>query len=126
MPNDILIVDDCRLTAKILGRVMKEMGFEVHTAQSGEEAIDFLSKNATPSLLFVDWVMPGLSGIEFIAWLRAQDTTKSVPVLMVTAERDLSKIAEAIQSGANEYIMKPFSPEIIQEKLRLLGIEVGV
>ena len=126
MPNNILIVDDCRMTAKILGRVMKELGFEVHTAQSGEEAIEYLSKNAIPSLLFVDWVMPGVSGVELVAWLRAQEPTKRVPVLMVTAERDLSRIAEAIQCGANEYIMKPFSPEIIQEKLRILGIDVGV
>jgi two-component system chemotaxis response regulator CheY len=66
-----------------------------------------------------------MSGVEFVAWLRAQKPTHATPVLMVTAQRDLSQIAEALQSGANEYIMKPFSREAIEEKLKLLGIDSG-
>jgi len=123
--NDILIVDDCKFTTKVLARLMTDLGFEVATAQSAEEAVGFLETHTPPSLFFVDWVMPGMSGIEFVTWLRGQAPTNSIPVVMVTAQRDMTQIAEAIQSGANEYIMKPFSREVIEEKLKLLGIEVG-
>jgi two-component system chemotaxis response regulator CheY len=123
MPTrEILIVDDCKFTTKRLSQVMSELGFTVHTAMSGEEAIQFLETHEPPSLFLVDWVMPGLSGVELVAYLRAQKSTANTPVLMVTGETDMSRIAEAIKSGANEYIMKPFSKEIVEEKLTLLGI----
>jgi two-component system chemotaxis response regulator CheY len=125
VPNDILIVDDCKFTTKVLARLMQEMGFEVATAQSAEEAVGFLETHEPPSLFFVDWVMPGMSGVEFVTWLRGQTPTNKVPVVMVTAQKDMTQIAQAIQSGANEYIMKPFSREVIEEKLKLLGIDVG-
>ncbi len=125
MPKDILIVDDCKFTTKVLSQVMVEMGFAVHAAQSAEEAVGYLETHEPPSLFFVDWVMPGMSGVEFVSWLREQSPTKTTPVLMVTAQRDLAQIAEALQKGANEYIMKPFSKEVIAEKLELLGIDSG-
>jgi two-component system chemotaxis response regulator CheY len=123
--KDILIVDDCKFTTKVLSQCMQELGYEVHTALSAEEAVTFLEMHEPPSLFFVDWIMPGMSGVEFVAWLRAQNTTQGTPVLMVTAQRDLSQIAEALKSGANEYIMKPFSKEAIEEKLKILGIDSG-
>lgn len=125
MPKDILIVDDCRFTTKVLSQCMEELGYEVHTALSAEEAVGYLEMNQPPSLFFVDWIMPGMSGVEFVSWLRAQKLTQATPVLMVTAQRDLSQITEALQKGANEYIMKPFSKEAIEEKLKILGIETG-
>ena len=125
MTKDILIVDDCTFTTKVLSQCMMDLGYEVHTALSAEEAVSFLEMHEPPSLFFVDWIMPGMSGVEFVAWLRAQKPTESTPVLMVTAQRDLSQIAEALKSGANEYIMKPFSKEAIEEKLKILGIDSG-
>jgi len=125
MAKDILIVDDCRVTTKVLSGLMGQLGFAVHTAQSGEDAIRFLEMHEPPSLFLVDWVMPGMSGVDFVSWLRAQKHLEGVPVLMVTAEHDISRIAEAIRSGANEYIMKPFSREAMEEKLHILGIDAG-
>jgi len=125
MPKDILIVDDCRLTTKVLSGLMREMGYDVHTAPSAEAAVQFLEMHEPPSLFFVDWVMPGMTGVEFVSWLRAQKATQKTPVLMVTAQNDIKRIAEALESGADEYIMKPFSREVIEEKLLLLGIETG-
>lgn len=125
MTKDILIVDDCKFTTKVLSQCMKELGYDVHTALSAEEAVSFLETHEPPSLFFVDWIMPGMSGVEFVAWLREQRPTQATPVLMVTAQRDLSQIAQALQSGANEYIMKPFSKEAIEEKLKILGIDSG-
>jgi two-component system, chemotaxis family, chemotaxis protein CheY len=123
MGKDILIIDDCKFTTKVLANVMRELGFSVNSVQSGEEAVGYLETHEPPSLFLVDWVMPGMSGVELVAWLRAQATTHNTPVLMVTGEKDLTKVAQAITSGANEYIMKPFSPEVIREKLQILGIE---
>ena len=123
MGKDILIVDDCKFTTKVLSNVMRELGFSVNAVQSGEEAVGYLETHEPPSLFLVDWVMPGMSGVEFVTWLRAQNTTQTTPVLMVTGEKDLTKVAQAITSGANEYIMKPFSREVIEEKLHILGIE---
>ncbi len=123
MTRDILIVDDCRFTTKVLAQCMQELGYEVHTALSAEEAVQFLEMHEPPSLFFVDWIMPGMSGVEFVAWLRSQSPTQTTPVLMVTAQRDLSQIAEALRSGANEYIMKPFTKDAIEEKLKILGID---
>ena len=123
MSKNVLIIDDCKFTTKVLSGVMQELGFTVHTALSGEEAIAFLEMHEPPSLFFVDWVMPGMSGVEFVTWLRSQATTNKTPVLMVTAQRDLTNIMEAMQKGASEYIMKPFTKEAIEEKLRLIGLE---
>ncbi len=125
MAKEILIVDDCKFTTKILSQVMQELGFQAHAARSAEEAIGFLETHEPPALFLVDWVMPGMSGVEFVAWLRAQAPTAKTPVLMVTGERDMTRIAEAIQNGANEYIMKPFSREAVEEKLQILGIQLG-
>lgn len=122
MSKDILIIDDCRLTTKVLAGFIQELGFTAHTARSAEEAVSFLETHEPPGAFFVDWVMPGMSGVEFVTWLREQTYTRETPVLMVTAERDMARIAEAIESGANEYIIKPFSREAIEEKLQILGI----
>jgi len=122
MHNEILIVDDCKFTTKVLSRVMQELGFSVQTALSAEEAVRFLETHEPPSLFLVDWVMPGMSGVEFVSYLREQSATRQIPVVMVTGEKDMARIAEALRTGANEYIMKPFSREVIEEKLRILGI----
>jgi two-component system chemotaxis response regulator CheY len=122
MSTEVLIVDDCKVTSKILSRFMQELGFTVSSVGSGEAAVEFLSLHKSPSLLLVDWVMPGMSGVQLVAWLRSRPELTETPVLMVTGERDLTRVAEALSHGANEYIMKPFSKEILQEKLQLLGI----
>jgi two-component system chemotaxis response regulator CheY len=123
MDTDALIVDDCKFTTKILSRCMQELGFSVTAVASGEEAVRVLSDKPTPTVMLVDWVMPGMSGVELVAWLRSQPKHLNTPVLMVTGERDLTKVMEAMQNGANEYVMKPFSKEDIEEKLRILGIQ---
>lgn len=123
MTKDCLIVDDCKFTTKVLSQCMQELGYDVHTAFSAEEAVGFLETHEPPSLFFIDWVMPGMSGVEFVTWLRAQRSTQATPVLMVTAQKEISQIAQALRSGANEYIMKPFSKEAIEDKLKILGID---
>jgi two-component system chemotaxis response regulator CheY len=123
MSTEVLIVDDCKVTSKILSRFMQELGFSVSSVSSGEAAVEYLTNHQSPSIMLVDWVMPGMSGVQLVAWLRAQPALTETPVLMVTGERDLTRVAEALSNGANEYIMKPFSKEVLEEKLQLLGIQ---
>jgi two-component system chemotaxis response regulator CheY len=101
---------------------MRELGFSVQAVLSAEEAVRFLETHEPPGLFLVDWVMPGMSGVEFVSYLRQQPTTRQTPVVMVTGEKDMTRVAEALRAGADEYIMKPFSKAVIEEKLRILGI----
>jgi two-component system chemotaxis response regulator CheY len=123
MATEALIVDDCKFTTKVLSRVMEELGFAVQSVASGEAAVDFLSNHTAPAILLVDWVMPGMSGVQLVSWMRTHPQHLNTPVVMVTAEKDLAKVMEAMQTGANEYLMKPFSKEDVEEKLRILGFE---
>ncbi len=125
MPKQILIVDARTFTTKIASQEMTKMGFTGQSAQSAEDAVGNLEAHGPPSLFFVDWVMPGMSGVEFVSWLRDERETKSTPVVTGTAQRDLTQISEAVQKGTNEYVMKPFSKEVIAEKLELFGIGSG-
>jgi len=123
MTKKALIVDDCEFTKKFLTRCLTELGFHVDSADSSEDAISKLQNAATPDVILIDWIMPGMSGPELVAWLRAQGTFRDTPILMVTAQKELEKISEALSKGADEYVIKPFSKESIAEKLKLVGIE---
>jgi two-component system chemotaxis response regulator CheY len=122
MSKNALIVDDCEFTKKYLTRCLIELGFHVDSANSGEDAIKKIQSSSTPDVILIDWVMPGMPGPELVSWLRTQQEFKSTPILMVTAQKELSHISEALAKGADEYVMKPFSKESIAEKLKLVGV----
>jgi two-component system chemotaxis response regulator CheY len=124
MSRNALIVDDCGFTKKYLTRCLTELGFHVDCADSSEDAVTKLRSSSTPDVILIDWVMPGMSGPELVAWLRAQSPFKGTPILMVTAQKELPQISEALSKGADEYVIKPFSKESIAEKLQLVGIEI--
>jgi two-component system chemotaxis response regulator CheY len=122
MNKNALIVDDCEFTKKYLTRCLTELGFHVDSATSGEDAIQKIQNSCAPDVILIDWVMPGMPGPELVSWLRSQQGFQSTPILMVTAQKELSNISEALSKGADEYVMKPFSKESIAEKLKLLGV----
>jgi two-component system chemotaxis response regulator CheY len=122
MSKHALIVDDCTFTTKFLTRCLTDLGFVVETSPSGEGAVASLQAGLPADVILIDWVMPGMSGPELVAWLRNQHQFATTPILMVTAQSDLAHIAEALTKGADEYIIKPFSKESIAEKLQLLGM----
>jgi two-component system chemotaxis response regulator CheY len=107
----------------MLSQIVAEAGFEVVQAANGMEALSTLDRVA-PSLglVMVDWHMPQMSGVEFVQQMRANPAFSQVPVVMVTTNHDIEHIAHALEAGANEYVMKPFTRAIIQDKLRLLGL----
>ncbi len=118
-----LIIDDSRAIRRILGSTMRGLGFEVAEASNGKEAlltVDTLGP--TLKLVLVDWNMPEMNGLEFVTKLREDHRFDSAFVIMVTTETATEQVMRALEAGANEYIMKPFTKDVIEDKLRLLGI----
>jgi two-component system, chemotaxis family, chemotaxis protein CheY len=118
-----LIVDDSKSTRMILGRILLELGYEVCEAVNGEDALKVIeSKKAAVNLVLVDWSMPEMNGLDLVKHLRQNPELASLKVIMVTTETDVDHIVSALEAGANEYIMKPFTKDIIRDKLELVGI----
>lgn len=117
-----LVIDDSRTTRMIVGRILREIGFEVMEAGNGQEALTKLDEVGSVDLAMVDWNMPEMTGIEFVRAVRAESAYDEMKMMMVTTESEVEQVAAALEAGANEYAMKPFTKEVIQEKLALLGI----
>ena len=117
-----LIIDDSRTMRMIIGKIVRELGFETFEAGDGREGLQRLAENGTPDLMLVDWNMPAMNGYEFVLAVRANPQHAAAQIMMVTTESELSQIARALEAGANEYVMKPFTKEVLQEKLAILGV----
>lgn len=116
-----MVVDDSRAIRLILSRTLHDLGYDVAEASNGVEALKTLDRSDGMSLVLVDWNMPEMNGLEFVKRVRANQKFQSVKLMMVTTETQPEQIVAAIGAGANEYVMKPFTKEIIEDKLRLLG-----
>lgn len=117
-----LIVDDSRATRTIIKRMLIDVGFEVFEAADGLDALRRLKEIGQADVLLVDWNMPEMNGYELVCALRGDPQYDEVPLMMVTSETELAQMAKALEAGANEYVMKPFTKEVITEKLTLLGV----
>jgi two-component system chemotaxis response regulator CheY len=107
----------------ILARILTRLGFEVAEAGDGREALDRLTADGNDiNLVLIDWNMPVMNGLELVTAVRADEHLRHVTLVMVTTEGEQSKIARALAAGAHEYVIKPFTPEAIAEKLALLGL----
>jgi two-component system chemotaxis response regulator CheY len=118
-----LVVDDSFTMRMILRRSLAARGFEVVEAGNGREALERLSLMRIPDLALVDWNMPEMNGIEFISAIRRDRAYDTMRVVMVTTETEFDQVERALSAGANEYVMKPFSEEILADKLSMLGFE---
>ena len=116
-----LIVDDSRTVRRILRTVLGEAGFDVLEAENGREALLQLDRAPGVGLIVTDWEMPEMDGITLLRNLRDHPDYRAIPVVMVTQETRAARIREALQAGATEYIMKPFTREMLLEKLATLG-----
>jgi len=118
-----LVVDDSRAMRMILRKQLSAQGFQVVEASQGQEALACLREHgATFQIALIDWNMPVMSGLELIKAIRADRELSPLPVLMVTSELEMSSVAQALAAGATEYLMKPFTPEGLNEKLGLMGV----
>ena len=118
----VLVIDDSRAMRSILSHMLRQLGFDVSEATNGREALARLSELERVDLALVDWNMPEMNGIEFVRTVRADSRYNDLPLMMVTTETEVQQVAVALQAGANEYIMKPFTKEVVQEKLVVLGL----
>jgi len=121
MPADpnikILVVDDMSTMRRIVKNIMKQLGFaNVEEAENGEEALIKLRADSF-GFIISDWNMPVMTGIELLRAVRADEKLKTIPLLMVTAEAKKENLIEAIQAGVSNYIVKPFTAEVLQEKM---------
>lgn len=116
-----LIVDDSKVIRMVARKILQELGFETLEAADGEEALHACQKKL-PDAVLLDWNMPVMDGLEYLVALRALPGGDAPIVVFCTTENDIEHIQKAIESGANEYIMKPFDSEIIQAKFLQVGL----
>jgi two-component system, chemotaxis family, chemotaxis protein CheY len=116
-----LVVDDSRAIRMILARTLRELGYEVKEAANGIEALEAIKADRTMSLVLADWNMPEMNGLELVKRLRQDPSLSSLVVVMVTTETEVHQMMTALDAGANEYVMKPFTKDILVEKLQLAG-----
>jgi two-component system chemotaxis response regulator CheY len=116
-----LIVDDSRIIRKVSRRIVEGLGFEVDEAADGAEALAYCAA-MMPELVLLDWNMPVMDGITFLRRLRAQPGGDRPKVLFCTIETAVDRIQEALEAGADDYVMKPFDGEILTSKLAEAGV----
>ncbi len=112
-----LVVDDSSTMRRIIINTLNKLGHkECHEAGNGREGVEKLA--TTPvDMVITDWNMPEMSGIDFIRALRGAEATKKLPILMVTTNAAQDDIVEAMKAGVNNYVVKPFTPDTIKEKI---------
>lgn len=118
-----LVVDDSRTIRAILRKILVELGYEVREAANGKEALEVMEVERTAvQLVLADWNMPEMNGLDLLKELRRNPELASVVVIMVTTETEVEHMVSALEAGANEYVMKPFTKDILMEKLELVGM----
>lgn len=121
----ILVVDDFSTMRRIIKNLLNDLGFmNIVEADDGNTALPVLKKGGI-DFLITDWNMPGMTGIELLKQVRADDKLGSLPVLMVTAEQKREQIVEAAEAGVNGYIVKPFTAQTLKEKMGKIFDRVG-
>ena len=120
-----LVVDDSKAIRMIVGRTLTSLGFEIKEAGNGKEALEVLAAHGPFDLAMVDWNMPVMDGYEFLVAARADAKNASMRIMMVTTETETSQVSRALEAGASEYLMKPFTKEAIGEKLMILGLQAA-
>ena len=116
-----LVVEDSGTIRMILTAYLKKLGFDVTVAVNGRDGLDRLNGMEKADVVLVDWNMPEMDGISFVRAVRANGEYARLPLMMVTTNAELANVAEALKAGADEYLMKPFTADMIREKLALLG-----
>ena len=121
----ILIVDDFSTMRRIIKNLLRDLGFtNTVEADDGITAIPILNSGSI-DFLVTDWNMPGMTGIDLLRHVRADEKLRSLPVLMVTAEAKREQIIEAAQAGVNGYVVKPFTAQALKEKIEKIFERIG-
>ena len=116
-----LVVDDSRVIRRVAVDMLKDLGFAVAEAEHGLAAVEFC-RTRVPDFVLLDWNMPEMDGITCLRKLRAMALEPRPAVVMCTTESGMPKICEALEAGADEYIMKPYDRDVLLDKLEQLGL----
>lgn len=118
-----IVIDDSSAMRMILKRIVTSLGFTVTLAENGQDALDQMSAaDHQFDVALIDWNMPVMNGLEFIQTVRDDPRFGDVTLMMVTTESEQSQMVRALAAGAHEYLIKPFTPDAVAEKLELLGL----
>jgi len=120
---EVLVVDDSKTIRMVLRKILRELGYDVCEAGDGQEALKVMEaeKGAVKAVL-TDWNMPVMNGLELLKHLRQDPDLASLVIIMITTETEAENMMAALEAGANEYVMKPFTKDILKEKLDMVGI----
>ncbi|WP_291952543.1 chemotaxis response regulator CheY [Campylobacter sp.] len=123
----LLVVDDSSTMRRIIKNTLVRLGHkDVLEAEHGLEAWDLLSQNDDIKVLITDWNMPEMNGLELVKKVRAEEKYADMPIIMVTTEGGKAEVITALKAGVNNYIVKPFTPQVLKEKLEdVLGSNEG-
>ncbi|WP_103583645.1 chemotaxis response regulator CheY [Campylobacter concisus] len=114
----ILVVDDSSTMRRIIKNTLQRLGHqEIFEAEHGLEAWNILTQNEGIEVLITDWNMPEMNGLELVKKVRAEQKYVDMPIIMVTTEGGKAEVITALKAGVNNYIVKPFTPQVLKEKL---------
>ncbi len=116
-----LVVDDSKMIRRVAGRILKDLQFITEEAENGQEALT-QCRTSMPDAILLDWNMPIMDGLSFLKTLRSEPNGANPIVVFCTAERSVERITEALDAGADEYVMKPFDSDIIASKFFQAGL----
>ena len=119
-----LVVDDSRATRRILKGLLTPLGFEATEAENGQVALDLIEASGEYDLVVIDWNMPVMNGIALIEAIRSDSRHAKMRLLVVSSRTEIDRIREALEAGADEFLMKPFTKESLLSKLELMDMRV--
>ncbi|MEY4632371.1 MAG: hypothetical protein RIQ81_2491 [Pseudomonadota bacterium] len=123
----ILIVDDFPTMRRITRTLLKQLGYSnCVEAEDGKQGLEMLNREGSIEFVVSDWNMPNMTGLELLGAVRASEKLKKMPFLMVTAEAEQENIMAAVKAGVSNYIVKPFTAQILQDKLNKIFAAYGV
>jgi len=115
-----LIIDDSRAMRMILRTAMTDLGYTIVEAADGQQGLEALAAEGPFTVALVDWNMPVKNGYEFVVSVRAESRHKAMKIVMVTTEIETAQVVKALTAGADEYVMKPFTTDVLRDKLAML------
>jgi len=123
----VLVVDDSSTMRRIIVNTLARLGYkDIAQGADGVEAWEAMQNNPDIGVVITDWNMPNMNGLELVKKIRAEDKYADIPIIMVTTEGGKAEVITALKAGVNNYIVKPFTPQVLKEKLQaVLGINEG-
>ena len=118
----LLIVDDSRFVRLAVRRIVESLGFAADEAENGQRALEYCTQFGPPDGIILDVMMPVMDGLSFLRAMRLNPQLQQCPVVVCTTKSAMGEIQDALAAGANEYVMKPFTEEILAGKLRQVGL----